>query len=179
MPDQPRSHDPDSMRGDVERLLRQLRQLGPASPDPTPAPAPSPAGPARRSPLAGTSHVRRTSPAARAPQVNRGSPVVRTAPITLPSPLGVWARIALGAVLAGALTQWPYPFCGLDLAAYLAAAGTLAAAGAWAAHAAWRRRMPLAHTLAITLILTGATLTALQTVPRPGHPPTPAAWRCP
>jgi hypothetical protein len=160
MPNQPRSHDPDSMRGDVERLLRQLRQLGPATPDATPAPAPLPAGPAR------TAHV------------NRGSPVVRTVPVTLPSPLGVWARIALGAVLAGALTQWPYPFCGLDLAGYLAAAGTLAMAGAWAAHAAWRRRMPLAHALAITLILTGATLTALQTLPRPGHPPTPAVWRC-
>jgi hypothetical protein len=108
-----------------------------------------------------------------------GSAAPRPTPLTLPSPWGVRARVVLAALLAAAITQWPYIYCGINLVGYLAATAMVVIAGAWAAHAAWRRRMPWAHMVAITLILTGATLAALQTLPRPGHPPTPTAWRCP
>jgi hypothetical protein len=185
------------MHADVDRLLRQLRKLAPAAapissptpatgspldagPGPRPGPAPGPVPGRMRGPMPGpmpgatpgprTGTRPRTRPA--------GSATPRATPLTLPSPWGVRARVVLAAFLAAAVTQWPYIYCGINLAAYLAATGMVVIAGAWAAHAAWRRRMGWAHVVALSLILTGATLAALQVLPRPGHAPAPIAWRC-
>lgn len=99
--------------------------------------------------------------------------------ITLPSPLGVWLRVILGTVLAAAMTQWPYPLCGLPLAGYFAALAVVMIAGGWAGYASWRRRMGLAHIVAIGLVFTGLSLAALQVLPRIGYGPVAMAWPCP
>lgn len=177
MPDQPRSSDPHSMRGDVERLLRQLRGLEPAAARPVSVTAPTvPTATARPRPQPRASSAR----AAIRPNSRPGPrPLARPSAVTLPSPHGVWARVVLGVALAGAATQWPHGYCGVPLGGYLAVSAMVAIAGAWVAHAAWRRRMGRAHVIAIALVLTGATLAALQVLPRPGHAPTEIAWRCP
>lgn len=162
------------MRGDVERLLRQLRGLEPARPVSVTAPAAATA--TRPRPQPGGPSVR----AATRPNGHPGArPLARPAAVTLPSPYGVWARVILGVALAGAATQWPHGYCGAALGGYLAVTAVVVIAGAWAAHAAWRRRMGRAHVIAIALVLTGATLAALQVMPRPGHAPAETAWRCP
>lgn len=100
--------------------------------------------------------------------------------VTLPSPLGVWLRVGLGAVLAAAMTQWPYPLCGLPLAGYFAALALVAVAGGWAGYASWRRRMGMAHILAIGLVFLGLGLVALQLLPLLGYTPVlTASWTCP
>ena len=98
--------------------------------------------------------------------------------VTLPSPIGVWIRTALGAVLAGALTLWPYRFCGLALAGYLGASAVVAIAGVWAAHASWRRRMGIAHVVGISVVFVGLTLAALQLLPRLGYGAAAVPWGC-
>lgn len=97
---------------------------------------------------------------------------------TLPSPMGVWGRVILGAVLAGALTQWPYAFCDLPLAGYLLGTILVMVTGVWAAHGAWRTRMATAHAFAIGLLFIGAALTAHQVLTRVGYAAVEAAWRC-
>lgn len=87
--------------------------------------------------------------------------------------------MALTALAAGAMTQWPYAVCGLALAGYLAAVTVVLVAGGWAAHAAWRADMGAAHVVAILLLFTGATLGALQVLPRLGYAPVETTWRCP
>lgn len=101
-----------------------------------------------------------------------------TAPITLPSPVVVWGRAALGAVLAGAMTQWPYAYCGLSLAAYFVAVVMVLVTGVWAANDAWRARMGRAHVLAIGIVFVGLVLGANQLLPRMGYGGLDAAWRC-
>ncbi|MFW5947824.1 MAG: hypothetical protein ACOCUW_04970 [Gemmatimonadota bacterium] len=98
--------------------------------------------------------------------------------MTLPSPGGVWARAALGAVLVGAMTQWPYPTCGLPLIGYFAAVAVVLVGGVWAGYAAWRRRMAAAHVLAVAVIFAGLALTAHQVLPRVGYAPAPVGWAC-
>ncbi len=97
---------------------------------------------------------------------------------TLPSPPGVWGRAVLVAVLATAMMTWPYRMCGLHLAAYFAGTAVLLVAGVWAAHAAWRRRMGLAHVLAIVLIFVGTALAAGQVLPRLVYAPVETTWGC-
>ena len=155
MPRKSDTPDRDPMAGEVERLLRQL---GPKE-DPRIRPRPP-----------------------KLPDPGRGrrpSDAHRPRPITLPSPPGVWARAALGVVLAAALTQWPYSLCGLTLAGYFVAAAFVVTAGAWAAHAAWRRRMGPAHTLAIAVVFAGIALAAHQVLARVGYTAVQAAWGCP
>ncbi|MFW6079479.1 MAG: hypothetical protein ACODAE_07660 [Gemmatimonadota bacterium] len=97
---------------------------------------------------------------------------------TLPTPLGVWGRVVLGLTLSVAMSQWPYPTCGLPLAGYMVAAATVLATGVWAGRASWRRRMGAAHVLAMGIVLAGITLVALEVLPRIGYAPVETAWRC-
>lgn len=92
--------------------------------------------------------------------------------------MGVWARAALVAVLAAAMTQWPYATCGRGLAFYLAATGVVLVAAVWAAYASWRRRMGVAHIAAIVLVFSGLALGAYHVLPRLGYGPVEATWRC-
>lgn len=149
----PRKSEPparDPMAGEVERLLGQL-------------------GPRHQE------RPRRPPPDSR-PRAN-GAP--RSLPVTLPSPLTVWMRTALGALLAAALTQWPYRLCGLPLAGYFIAAAFVVTAGVWAAYGAWRRRMGSAHVLAIAVVLAGIVLAGHQVLARVGYTAVQAAWTCP
>lgn len=138
------------MAGEVDRLLRQLGTPG-GEPGPARKPGSRPDGPATPPPVT----------------------------VTLPSPLGVWVRVALGAALAAAMPFWPYRTCGLALAGFFAAAAFVVLAGTWAGYASWRRRMALAHTLAIVLIFAGIALITFQVLPRVGYAATQLPWSCP
>lgn len=151
MPKNIPSTDQTAMAGDVDRLLRQLSPEAAAHARPRPMMTPSPRTKLSRP---------RVAPAG-------------------PTPLGVWARVVITALAAVAMTQWPYAVCGFPLAAYLAAVAVVLVAGGWAAHAAWRAGMGAAHVAAIVLLFTGATLGALQVLPRLGYAPVETTWRCP
>ncbi|MEJ2502723.1 MAG: hypothetical protein P8177_05300 [Gemmatimonadota bacterium] len=84
----------------------------------------------------------------------------------------------LGAILAGALTQWPYATCGPALAAYLSAVAVVLAMGLWASRSAWRARLGYAHTLGIALLFAGAVLAAAQLLPRLGYAGLRVPWGC-
>ena len=113
-------------------------------------------------------------PAASAPAQAR----VR-APAAVGRPLGVWVRVGLTAVLALALTQWPFAqACGLGLAGYLAAVGVVLVSGVWGAVSTWRLRLPKTHVLALLTLLGGVTLVALEVLPRIGYAGTMLTWTC-
>ncbi len=153
------------MHGEVDRLLQQLGPDTPTS--------------ARRGPSRPAATRPATSKVRPRPRPQAGPrPSSRPLPITLPSPLGVWARVAPGAALVGALTQWPYGYCGLPLVAYLIAIVIVLGAGTWAAHAAWRRRMGRAHLAALSIMFAAATLAAAHVLPRLGDPSIRTIWRC-
>ena len=96
-----------------------------------------------------------------------------------PSAMETWGWVALGGVLAGALTQWPYHTCGVPLGVYLLAVGMVLLSGIWAALYAWRARRGFAHILAILLLFAGAALAADQILPRVGYAAVEASWTCP
>ncbi len=84
--------------------------------------------------------------------------------------LGTWARIAIGCLVAGAITQWPYAHaCGSELGLYLAAAGMVIVAGAWGGAFAWKNRLVLAHIVSLGLLAWGFALGAGQVLPRVGY----------
>ncbi|MGE0352630.1 MAG: hypothetical protein AB7I33_01135 [Gemmatimonadales bacterium] len=93
--------------------------------------------------------------------------------------LSTWLRVLLGAVLAVAMTQWPYGHgCGIRLFLYLGAAGAVVVAGLWSGISSWHRRMGLAHTLALLVALWGLVLVARETLPRVGYAKTSMTWLC-
>jgi hypothetical protein len=140
---------------EVERLLRQLQHRSGAAAPPLPPP------PQRHAaPVAGRRHPRPT-------------------PLSLPSIPGVWARIALGALLGAALTQWPYAAsCGAGLGLKVAATAVVAIAGIWAANSSWRRRMAAAHITALLIIASGLALLTHEVLPRTPYWSDPAPWLC-
>ena len=94
--------------------------------------------------------------------------------------LTTWIRVLLGVVVAAGVTQWPYPHaCGLALYGYLAAAGGVVLAGLWGAVTAWRRRMGLAHTLALLVAVWGGVLVGKAVLDRMSYAKVPLAWTCP
>ena len=150
---------PDPMTREVDRLLAGLANIG-SHPDRDHRPsgqAPSP------SPIAKGGPARRRSTEA----PSRGDRV------------GLWARVLLGMVLGGAITQWPYPHgCGLLLLEYLGAVAMVMVTGAWIAVASWRLRSEGAHILALLIVLWGIVLAAEQVLPRIGYAAERASWRC-
>ena len=111
-------------------------------------------------------------------RVDRPAPPPPRPTTTLPTPLVVWARVGLGALLAGAMTQWPYAVCGLPLAFYLLGTAMVLVMGLWGARDAWRTRMATAHVLAIALLFAGTALAAHQILTRVGYTAVEATWRC-
>ncbi|NNG14838.1 MAG: hypothetical protein HKM89_00065 [Gemmatimonadales bacterium] len=110
-------------------------------------------------------------------QVPARAPAARVSPRL--RPLGVWVRVGLTAVLALALTQWPFAHaCGLGLAAYLGAVGVVLVSGVGGAVSTWRLRLPKAHALALLAILGGLALVALEVLPRIGYAGTDLTWTC-
>lgn len=93
--------------------------------------------------------------------------------------LSVWTRVGLTAILAGALTQWPFAMaCGVGLYGYLAAVGVVVGSSLWGLVSTWRRRLPKAHILALLSLLAGLTLLALEVLPRIGYARHVLAWTC-
>jgi hypothetical protein len=93
--------------------------------------------------------------------------------------LTTWFRVLLGLALAVGITQWPYPnACGLNLAVYLGAIATVAVAGLWSSITSWQRRLGLAHTLSLLVLLWGLILAARETLPRLGYAKQARTWTC-
>jgi hypothetical protein len=146
-------HDPSDLR-EVDRLLRQL----------------NPDGSSR------LSHTR-PSPGGRTAVPGGPRPAARSATPSL-TPLTVWIRVLLGAVLAGALTQWPYLTCGPELGAYLGAAAIVIWMGVWGSMSAWSVRVGWAQVLGIGTLITGIALAAYQLLPRIGYAGLWVPWNC-
>ena len=81
--------------------------------------------------------------------------------------LSTWLRVGLGLALAVGMLAWPYTHaCGLKLVFYLIGATTVTVAGLWSALTSWKRRLGIAHTLSIVLIVWGLALAGRQILPR-------------
>jgi hypothetical protein len=93
--------------------------------------------------------------------------------------IALWARVLLGIVLGGMMTQWPYLHgCGLPLLEYLGAVVMVMVTGAWTAIASWGLRNAPSHILALLLILWGLVLAAAQVLPRIGYAAQRLTWHC-
>lgn len=134
--------------------------------------------------LADIDRVIARSPAS--PPAGGGAPGnVATRGSALPAPGGrmatftTWLRVLLGLALAVGITQWPYAnACGLNLAMYLCAIVTVAVAGLWSSITSWQRRLGLAHTLSLLVLLWGLVLAARETLPRLGYAKEARTWGC-
>jgi hypothetical protein len=127
-----------------------------------------------RAPATGPAAVPATTAGARTtPSL---APPARTRKLTV----ATWLQVLLGGALAVGMTQWPYAHaCGLQLFLYLGAAGVVVLAGVWGAVSSWRRRMGLAHTVALLVLLWGGLLVARETLPRVGYARQALEWTCP
>lgn len=135
----------------VDKLIRQLRPAAPAL-------------------AAGRSA---------APRFDRPDVDARSFPPAGTGQAGVWAQVGLSILLGIALTQWPYGrACGWSLLLYLVAVATLIVAGLWGALSSWKRRLGLAHIVAMGAILWGLALAAHEVLPRVGYAKTQATWSC-
>ena len=97
------------------------------------------------------------------------------------STLGVFLRLLLSVALGVGIYFWPYDArCGFGLFGYLAAVGVVTPSGIWSAVWTWRQRSARGHALSLLLILWGATLGAMEILPRIGYAKTdalhPATW---
>jgi hypothetical protein len=93
--------------------------------------------------------------------------------------VGLWARVLLGVVLGGMMTQWPYARdCGAPLLGYLAAVAAVVLVGGWLSVASWTYRVAPAHLVALVLVFWGIILFAEQLLPRIGYAAAHAAWGC-
>ncbi len=107
------------------------------------------------------------------------APRAAAAPVARSSVLGTWARALAGAVLAGAMTQWPYVHaCGVPLLLYTLAAGAVVVVGVWGAVASWRSRIPAAHIVSLVVAGWGIGLLASVVLPRIGYAAEQLAWVC-
>ena len=158
----------------VDRLLEGLffgDDVSTAKPGQTPKPTrPSRPSISGARPVASAKPLASARPSLGTPRVGRASDNGR---------LGTWARIAIGCVVAGAMTQWPYAHaCGFELGLYLAAVGMVIVAGAWAGSFAWKNRLVLAHIVSQGLLVWGFVLGAGQVLPRVGYDMEQATWGC-
>ena len=124
---------------------------------------------------------------ASSPAVPPGSTVPAPAPRAGPpvaaprrEALGGWSRVLLGVAAAVGAAFWPYAHaCGLGLWLYLGVSGTVVVAGGWGMLASWRRRLGLAHVVALLVTLWGIGLVAAELLPRLGYARDTATWSCP
>jgi len=90
-----------------------------------------------------------------------------------------WMRVGLGLALAIGMLVWPYSHaCGLKLVFYLIGATAVTVAGVWSALTSWKRRLGIAHTLSIVLMIWGLALAGRQLLPRL-YGKTPIPFFCP
>lgn len=90
-----------------------------------------------------------------------------------------WMRVGLGLALGVGMLVWPYAHaCGWRLGIYLVGATVVSVAGVWSALTSWKRRLGIAHTLSILLIIWGLALAGRQLLPRV-YGKTPVPFLCP
>jgi hypothetical protein len=80
--------------------------------------------------------------------------------------LTTWMRVGLGLALGVGMLLWPYARCGPSLIFYLLGATAVTVGGVWSALTSWKRRLGIAHTLSIILIIWGLALAGRQLLPR-------------
>ncbi|HTS88996.1 MAG TPA: hypothetical protein VMG41_10935 [Gemmatimonadales bacterium] len=149
MSDQPR---------DWDKELAEIDKVIARAPSPSQPPAPAAAGRGKAVESGGKQAAPRVGPLAT---------------------LTTWLRVILGLLLAIGMTQWPYPTaCGLNLAVYLTAIMVVIVAGFWSAISSWRRRLGLAHVLALLVLLWGGILAAREVLPRVGYARHARTWSC-
>ena len=159
MPKPPSKPQPDPMAREVDRLLAGLANIG-SQTDRDPRP--------RGKPPSSDLVTQRGVPRARPNEAQ-----------TRGDTIALWARVCLGVVFGGVMTQWPYPSgCGLPLLGYLGAVAMVMVAGAWIAVASWRLRHEGAHILAVVILFWGIVLAAEQVLPRTGYAAERASWHC-
>ncbi|MDX2056371.1 MAG: hypothetical protein SFV24_01105 [Gemmatimonadales bacterium] len=94
--------------------------------------------------------------------------------------LATWVRVGLGVALGIGMTQWPYfHACGTSLFIYLGAVGVVGISGLWGMVSSWRRRMGLAHSVSLAVLLWSGVLAAATVLPRVGYAKRAATWICP
>lgn len=159
MNDEPR--DWDKELAEIDKLMGKA-----------PAPAPKPSAPSVPKGKAGA-----LAPAAAPPAApSRPTP----AGVSRREVFGTWSRALAGAVLAGAMTQWPYAHgCGGGLILYGLAAGAVVMVGLWGATASWRSRSAAAHVLSLVVTGWGVGLVAAVVLPRIGYAAVAQSWLCP
>ena len=110
----------------------------------------------------------------------KAAPALPSAPVGRKAALATWLRVLLGALLAVGMTQWPYGHgCGISLFLYVGAAASVVVAGLWSSMSSWRRRMGLAHSLALVVTMWGMVLLAREVLPRTGYAKQALHWTCP
>ncbi len=115
-----------------------------------------------------------------APRPPGGGVAVAAPAVRRRAVLSTWFRVLLGVALATGMTQWPYfHACGTAFFVYLGSIGVVGLAGLWGAVSSWRRRMGLAHTISILVLLAGGALAASEVLPRIGYAKRTATWFCP
>lgn len=80
--------------------------------------------------------------------------------------LTTWMRVGLGLALGVGMLVWPYGRCGASLIFYLLGSTAVTVSGVWTALTSWKRRLGIAHTLSIVLIIWGLALAGRQLLPR-------------
>ena len=108
-----------------------------------------------------------------------GAAPVGSAPARGRAWLTTWMRVGLGLALGVGMLVWPYAHaCGWRLGVYLVGAAVVSVAGVWSALTSWKRRLGIAHTLSIILIIWGLALAGRQLLPRFSGK-TPVPFLCP
>jgi hypothetical protein len=107
-----------------------------------------------------------------------GSPTTHTGPARGRAWITTWMRVGLGLALGVGMLVWPYARCGPSLIFYLSGATAVMVAGVWSALTSWKRRLGIAHTLSILLIIWGLALAGRQLLPRI-YGETPVPFSCP
>jgi hypothetical protein len=90
-----------------------------------------------------------------------------------------WMRVGLSLALGVGMLVWPWPHpCGWGLVWYLIGATVVTVGGVWSALTSWKRRLGIAHTLSIILMIWGLALAGRQLLPRV-YGKTPVPFFCP
>ena len=153
-----KDRDWDREMREVDKLLAKLPEADPALGRGVPTVPVSPRQPVAGAGAAGALH----------PGPARGRAWVTT-----------WMRVGLGLALGVGMLLWPYTHaCGLKLVFYLVGATVVTVAGVWSALTSWKRRLGIAQTLSIILIIWGLALAGRQLLPRL-YGKTPIPFLCP
>lgn len=130
--------------------------------------------------MAGTPPAKLVPGPSAAPQAPTARRSAAVGPVGRKEFLSTWFRVGLGVLLGLGMTQWPYfHACGTSLFLYLGAVGVVSLSGLWGAITSWRRRMGLAHTLSLLVLIWGGVLAASAILPRIGYAKRAAVWWCP